>query len=100
MDDVAEWERNLQGAVTCHLLIFKDGSLTTNVSDGGLAICEEPDLPPSEFDEEDIAERAAEAEEAALWADFDDSDAVFGFSDVNDVDLIPHAIADEDIDMA
>lgn len=44
--------------------------------------------------------RAAEAEEAALWADFDDSDTVFAFGDTNDVDLNPHAIPDEDIDMA
>jgi hypothetical protein len=99
MDDVAEWERNLQGAVTCYHLIFRDGSLTTYVSGDGLP--EEPDRPLSEFDEEEIAERAAEAEEAALWADFDDdSDTVFGFSDINDVDLMPHAILDEDIDMA
>jgi len=79
MDDVAEWERNLQ-----------DGSLCR----------EEPDLPLSEFDEEEIAERAAEAEEAELWADFNDSDTVFGLSDINEVDLKPHAILDEDVDMA
>lgn len=76
MEDVAEWERNLQ-----------DGPLSR----------EEPYLPPSEFDEEEIAERAAEAEEADLWADFDDCDTVFGFSDTNDVDLKLHA--DEDVDM-
>lgn len=100
MEDVAEWERNLQGAVTCYRPISKDGSLTTYVSEGGPRSREEPDLPSSEFDEEEIAERAAEAEEAALWADFDDSDTVFGFSDINDVDLKLHAIPDDDVDMA
>jgi hypothetical protein len=100
MDDVAEWERNLQGAVTCYRLISRDGSLQTYVSEYGSLCREEPDLPLSEFDEEEIAERAAEAEEAELWADFDDSDTVFGFSDINEVDLTPHAILDEDVDMA
>jgi len=35
-----------------------------------------------------------------LWADFDDSDTIFGFSDIDDVYLKPHAIPDEDVDMA
>ncbi|KAF8500191.1 hypothetical protein F5888DRAFT_1632980 [Russula emetica] len=100
MDDVAEWERNLQGAVTCYRLISRDGSLQTYVSEDGSLCREEPDLPLSEFDEEEIAERAAEAEEAELWADFNDSDTVFGLSDINEVDLKPHAILDEDVDMA
>ena len=100
MDDVAEWERNLQGAVICYCLISRDGGLTTFVLEDSPLSREEADLPLSEFDEEEIAERAAEAEEAALWADFDDSDTVFGYSDINDVDLKPHAISDEDIDMA
>ena len=99
MEDVAEWERNLQGAVTRYRLISGDGGLTTYVSGNGPRGREEPDLPTSEFDEEEIAERAAEAEEAALWADFD-SDTVFGFSDINDVDLKLHAIPDDDVDMA
>ena len=98
MDDVAEWERNLRGAVACFRLISRYGSLTKYVSDDGPLGREEPDLPASEFDEEEIAERAAEAEEAALWADFDDSGTVFGFSDIN-VDLKLHAIQDEDVDM-
>jgi hypothetical protein len=97
MEDVTEWERNLQGAVTCCRLIYRDRSLTTYVSEGGPL---SRDLPPSEFDEDEIAERAAEAEEAALWADFDDSNTVFRFSDTDDVDLKTYAIPDEDIDMA
>ena len=100
MDDVAEWERNLQGAVACYRLISRDRSLTTYVSGDGPLSRVEPDLPPSEFDEEEIAERAAEAEEAELWADFDDGDTVFGFSDINNVDLKLHAIQDDDVDMA
>jgi hypothetical protein len=100
MEDVAEWERNLQGAVTRYRLISGDGSLTTCISEDGSLGRGELDLPPSEFDEEEIAERAAEAEEAELWADFDGSDTVFGLSDVDDVDLKPHAILDEDVDMA
>lgn len=78
----------------------RDGSLTTYVSEHGPLSREEPDLPPSEFDEEEIAERAAEAEEAEFWTDFDDSDRVFGFSDINNVDLKLHAVPDEDVDMA
>jgi hypothetical protein len=97
MEDVAEWERNLQGAVTCYRLMSRDGSSTKYISEDGPLGREEPDLPRSEFDEEEIAERAAEAEEAELWVDFEDSDTVFGFSDLNYVDLIPQ---DEDFDMA
>jgi hypothetical protein len=100
MEDVAEWERNLQGAVTCYRLISRDSSLTTYVSEDGPLSRVEPDLPTSEFDEEEIAERAAEAEEAELWADFDDSDTVFRFSNINNVDLKLHAIPDDDVDMA
>ena len=100
MEDVAEWERNLQGAVTRYRLISRDGSLTTCVSEDDPLSRGELNLPPSEFDEEEIAERAAEAEEAELWADFDDSGTIFGFSDVDDIDLKPHAILDDDVDMA
>jgi hypothetical protein len=100
MEDVAEWERNLQGAVTCYRLISRGSSLTTYVSEDGPLSRVEPDLPTSEFDEEEIAERAAEAEEAELWADFDDSDTVFGFSNINNADLKLHAIPDDDVDMA
>jgi hypothetical protein len=100
MDDVAGWERNLKGAVTCYRLISLDDSLTIHVSEGGLPNRDEPDLPPSEFDEEEIAERAAEAEDAELWADFDESNAIFSFSNINDVDLTVQAIPDDDVDMA
>ncbi len=100
MDDVAEWERNLKGAVTYYRLISRDDSLTTHVSEGGSPNRDEPDLPPSEFDEEEIAERAAEAEDAELWADFDESNAIFSFSNINDVDLTVQAIPDDDVDMA
>jgi len=80
MEDVAELERNLQ--------------------DGGPLIPGEPDLPPSEFDEEEIAERAAQAEEAEFWADFDGADTFLSSNDINDIYPKFQAILDEDVDMA
>ncbi|KAH9077935.1 hypothetical protein EDB83DRAFT_2216629 [Lactarius deliciosus] len=70
MEDIAAWERSLQ------------------------------DLPPSEFDEEEIAERAAEAEEAELWAELDleaGAHDVFSPSDV--LDTGTRVNRDEDVDM-
>ena len=96
MEDIAEWERTLQGAVTCSPLIKL---VAQHISDawplppGASALPTSPDLPPSEFDEEEIAERAAQAEEAELWAELDGADII---------DLAPksQAILDEDVDMA
>lgn len=56
-----------------------------------------PDLPPSEFDEEEIAERAAQAEEAELWADLDGTDIALNSSEI--LDLAPKS-QDDDVDMA
>ena len=77
--------------------VLEDGPLPP----GALAMPISPDLPPSEFDEEEIAERAAQAEEAALWAILDGADTVLGSSDINDI-INPkfQVIPDEDVDMA
>ncbi|KAH9983173.1 hypothetical protein BJV74DRAFT_51280 [Russula compacta] len=80
MEDVAEWERILQ--------------------EGGTHPGDEPDLPPSEFDEDYIVELATQAEEAELWADFDDADTIFSFSDINDIDVTVRATLDDDVRMA
>ena len=66
----------------------------------GLFRPDEPDLPPSEFDDEEIAELAAQAEEDELWAELDSAHTTFGFSDINDIDVKPRATLDEDVDMA
>ncbi|KAH8993595.1 hypothetical protein EDB86DRAFT_1338044 [Lactarius hatsudake] len=80
MEDIAAWERSLQG----------DGS----------PVVYEPDLPPSEFDEEEIAERAAEAEEAELWADLDlGAGAHDVFSPSDFLDTGTRVNRDEDVDM-
>ena len=50
-----------------------------------------PDRPPSEYDEEDIAELAAQAEEDELWAELDGAHTIFDKS---------HPTPDEDVDMA
>ncbi|KAH9063252.1 hypothetical protein EDB87DRAFT_1575644 [Lactarius vividus] len=79
MEDIAAWERSLQ-----------DGS----------PVVYESDLPPSEFDEEEIAERAAQAEEAELWADLELEAGVhdvFSSSDV--LDTGTRVNRDEDVDM-
>jgi len=77
MEDITEWERFLQES-----------------SPG------DPDLPSSELDEEEIAELAAEVEEAELWGDLDGSHAIFEFSGINDTDLKLQPIQDDDITMA
>lgn len=66
MEDIAEWERNLQ--------------------EDGLS-------PPSEYDEEEIAELAAQAEEDELWAELDGARTILEFGDK------PQMIPDEDVDM-
>jgi len=76
MEDITEWERFLQ-----------EGSP------------DNPDLPPSELDEEELAELAAEVEEAELWGDLDDSHAMFEFNNINDIDPKLQAIQDDDITM-
>jgi len=50
-----------------------------------------PDLAPSEYDEEDIAKLAAEAEEDELWAELDGTPIICDKS---------QATPDEDFDMA
>jgi hypothetical protein len=77
----------------------RDGGLTL-VSEGGPLTPGEPDLPPSEFDEEEIAERAAQAEEAEFWADLIAADTVLNPSDIDDTNPKFQAIPDEDVDMA
>jgi len=79
MEDVAEWERKLRDV--------------PSPLDG-------PDLPLSEFDEEEITELAAQAEEDELWAELDDTHTIFGFGDINDIDSRSQAIPDDDVDMA
>ncbi|KAH9171092.1 hypothetical protein EDB89DRAFT_1194602 [Lactarius sanguifluus] len=70
MEDIAAWERSLQ------------------------------ELPPSEFDEEEIAERAAQAEEAELWAELDlEAGAHDIFSPTNVLDTGTRVNRDEDVDM-
>jgi hypothetical protein len=49
--------------------------------------------PPSEYDEEDIAELAAQAEEDELWAELDGARTIFKTGDK------PQTIPDEDVDM-
>jgi len=85
MEDVAEWESILQA-----------GPLPPRAS----AMPTSPGLPPSEFDEEEIAERAAQAEEAELWADLDEVDMILSSSDIIDIAPKSQAILDEDVDMA
>jgi len=58
----------------------------------------EPELPFSEFDEDEIAELAAQAEEDELWAELDDTHTIFGLSDTND--SRSQATPDDDVDMA
>lgn len=77
---------------------FLNGS--TLLSEGETRPGDEPDLPPSEFDEEYIAELATQAEEAELWANLDDADTLFSFSDINDIDVTVHATLDDDVCMA
>jgi len=80
IEDIAEWERKLQDDVPSPL--------------------DEPDLPSSEFDEDELAELAAQAEEDELWAELDDAHTIFGFSDINDIDNRSQATPDDDVDMA
>ena len=61
---------------------------------------DEPNLPSSEFDEEEIAELAAQAEEDELWAELDDGHTIFGFGEINDIDGRSQATPDDDVDMA
>ncbi|KAI0293938.1 hypothetical protein BC826DRAFT_1013370 [Russula brevipes] len=79
MEDIAELERALQ--------------------EGGPLPIDVPDVPPSDFDEEEIAELAAQAEEAELWADIDVAHSILN---LDDIDISPklRAIPDEDVDMA
>ena len=60
----------------------------------------ESDFLPSEFDEEDIAERAAQAEEADLWADLEleaGADDIFSLDDILDPET--QVNREEDVDM-
>ena len=60
----------------------------------------ESDLQPSEFDEEEIAELAAQAEEAELWADLEleaGAHDVFSLGDI--LDMGTQVNRDEDVDM-
>ncbi|KAI9459149.1 hypothetical protein BJY52DRAFT_1416187 [Lactarius psammicola] len=80
MEDIAAWERSLQG--------------------GDSPVIDESDLPPSEFDEDEIAERAAQAEEADLWAELELEAGVhdvFSFGDI--LDTGTQVNRDEDVDM-
>lgn len=52
-------------------------------------------LPPSEFDEEEIAELAARAEEDELWAHLEAN----GFDDIGVITPNPQIPADEDVTM-
>ena len=64
-------------------------------------VVDESDLPPSEFDEEEIAERAAQAEEAELWADLEleaGTHDVFSLTEI--LETGTQATRDEDIDMS
>ncbi|KAI9508243.1 hypothetical protein F5148DRAFT_1284263 [Russula earlei] len=76
MEDITEWERFL--------------------SEGGPLPPGEPDPPLSEFDEEEIAELAAQAEEAELWGDLDADRTIFDLSDINDTNVKPQAFPDDD----
>lgn len=58
-------------------------------------VTDEQDLP-SEFDEEEMAELAAQAEEAELWAHLD-AGAHANFSDIEDIPRNPQIPADEDV---
>jgi hypothetical protein len=62
---------------------------------------DEPDLPSSEFDEDEIAELAAQVEEDELWAELDDAHTISGLSgDINDIGSRSQATPDDDVDMA
>jgi len=79
MEDIAGWERSLQ--------------------DEDSPVVYESDFPRSEFDEEEIAERAAEAEEAELWADLE-LELEAGAHDVFSLgDPRTQVNRDEDVDM-
>ncbi|KAH9992312.1 hypothetical protein BJV77DRAFT_1067801 [Russula vinacea] len=82
MEDVAEWERILQGVVLTTVSPRDNADLTRPSS--------------LRIDEEEIAERAAQAEEAALWAILDGADTVLGSSDIDDINPKFQVIPDED----
>ena len=57
-------------------------------------------FPPSEFDEEEIAERAAQAEDAELWADLELEAGVHDVFSLGDIlDTATEVNRDEDVDM-
>ena len=96
MEDIAAWERSLQGTTLIEGILGR----STCILDGDLPVVYEPDLPTSEFDEEDIAERAAQAEEAELWADLEleaGEHDVFSFTEV--LDTGTQVNRDDDVDM-
>jgi len=80
LEDIVAWERSLQ--------------------DGDSPVVYESDLTHSEFDEEEIAERAAQAEEAELWADLEleaGTHDVFSFTEI--LETGTQANRDGDVDM-
>ncbi|KAI0264627.1 hypothetical protein BC834DRAFT_246150 [Gloeopeniophorella convolvens] len=82
MEDITEWERNLQ-------------------DDDTPAPVDDFELPPSEFDEDDIAELAAQAEEAEYWANLEaHADDIFSLSDLEDLDARSQGSVDEDVEMS
>lgn len=86
-----------------------DNSLTPRLRDpcGSSYILEkdspvayESDLQPSEFDEEEIAELAAQAEEAELWADLELEAGAHDVLSLGDIlDMGTQVNRDEDVDM-
>ncbi len=87
MEDIAAWERSLHGSL--------EGSSGGSTRISGV---DEADLPPSEFDEEEIAERAAQAEEAELWAEFEKGTyELFPLGDILDTGV--EVNENEDVDM-
>jgi len=79
MEEAADWERILQAGVVP-------------------PVADEQDLPSSEFDEEEIAELAAQAEEAELWANLDAGPHA-NFRDIEDIPPNIRIPADEDVIM-
>lgn len=100
LEDIAAWERSLHG--TTARSHPDQGILggSTCILGNDPPVVYESDFPPSEFDEEDIVERAAQAEEAELWADLElevGAQDVFSLGDI--LDTGTQVNRDEDVDM-
>jgi hypothetical protein len=96
MEETAEWERILRG--TGNRDCLGPPLQLTYIADDVPLMADELDLPPSDFDEEDLAELAAQAEEAELWAHLE-ADEHTSFSDIEGIAPNSQISADDDVIM-